>query len=303
DEGRFGYHYINGRDRIRRPLIRSPETISPATITGAASSGIQVQHARLIPTTWENLLPELRANLAEAARRHGPAVAGVLSPFLTCEEAFLLAKYLKGLSGEVHLALGPVPTVGEDDTYPKDRRGRPVQAVKFTIHAEKCPNRRGVEEILRHFQGKVIGFDDIVHSAKEGRLQAVYLAAAYPPRQPAWISEEQAAAFEQVPLVILQDLFESPISRFAHYVIPAASFAEKDGTFVNHQGLAQAIHRAIRPPQECRTDGQAFLDLAQRRGLVHAPTLRAELAREVPYFEPLSSGELGEYGVLLQTTK
>ena len=46
-------------------------------------------------------------------------MAGVLSPFLTCEEAYLLAKYLKGLSGEVRLALGPVPVVGEDDTYPE----------------------------------------------------------------------------------------------------------------------------------------------------------------------------------------
>jgi len=43
----------------------------------------------------------------------------------------------------VRLALGPVPKIGEDDTYPKDRKGRPVEPVKFTIRAEKCPNRRG----------------------------------------------------------------------------------------------------------------------------------------------------------------
>ena len=53
-------------------------------------------------------------------------------------------------------------------------------------------------------------------------------------------------------------------------MLPAASFAEKDGTFVNHAGLAQAIHWAVRPPGECRTDGQVFLDLLERRGLVHA---------------------------------
>jgi NADP-dependent 3-hydroxy acid dehydrogenase YdfG len=66
---------------------------------------------------------------------------------LTCEEAYLLAKWMKTLSGQVRLALGPVPVVGEDDTYPKDRRGRPAEPVKFTIRAEKCPNRRGVEEV------------------------------------------------------------------------------------------------------------------------------------------------------------
>src|SRR5205807_9308386 len=131
--------------------------------------------------------------------RDGAAVAGVLSPFLTCEEAYLLAKYLKGLSGQVRLALGPVPVVGEDDTYPKDRRGRPVQPVKFTIRAEKCPNRRGVEEVLRHFQGEVIGFDEVVRSAEAGHVQAAYLAAGYPPRPGGWVSEAQAASLKKVP--------------------------------------------------------------------------------------------------------
>jgi hypothetical protein len=41
----------------------------------------------------------------------------------------------------------------------------------------------------------------------------------------------------------------------------------------------------------------------QRRGLVYAPTLRAELAKEVPYFAGLATGELGEYGVRLETAK
>src|SRR5207247_3724411 len=114
---------------------------------------------------------------------------GVISPFLTCEEAYLFAKYMKGLSGEARLALGPVPVVGEDDTYPKDRRGQPVHPVKFTIRAEKCPNRRGVEEVLRHFQGEVIGFDEVVRAAEAGQVQALYLAASYPPRPGGWVSE------------------------------------------------------------------------------------------------------------------
>ena len=39
--------------------------------------------------------------------------------------------------------MGPVHTVGEDDKYPKDVHGRPIEPTKFTIRAEKCPNRRG----------------------------------------------------------------------------------------------------------------------------------------------------------------
>jgi NADH-quinone oxidoreductase subunit G len=103
-----------------------------------------------------------------------------------------------------------------------------------------------------------------------------------------------------VPLLIVQDLFPSPVSAIAQYVLPAAAFAEKDGTFVNHKGLAQAVHWATRPPRNIRTDGQVFLDLLERRGLFHAPSLRVELAKEVPYFAPLATGDLGEHGIFLE---
>jgi NADH-quinone oxidoreductase subunit G len=279
DEGRFGFHYANSKERFHRPLLR--------------------RDGKLTPVPYSDLLGDLRRDLGAAATRDGAAVAGVLSPFLTCEEAYLLARYLKALSGQTWLALGPVPVIGQDDTYPKDRRGNPLQPVKFTIRAEKCPNRRGVEEVLRHFQGEVIGFENVVRAAGEGRLQLVYLAACYPPRPGGWISADQAAALGKVPRIVLHDLLPSPASDVAHYVLPAASFAEKEGTFVNHAGLAQAIHRAVHPLREGRTDGQVFLDLLERRGLVHAPTVRAELAREIPYFAPLANADLGEHGIRL----
>jgi NADH-quinone oxidoreductase subunit G len=280
DDGRLGYHYVNSAQRFLRPLSR--------------------RDGRLTPVAWPDAVSAVRSAFTGAAEKDAADVAGVLSPFLTCEEAYLLARFLKGLSGQVRLALGPVPVVGEDDTYPKDRRGRPVQPVKFTIRAEKCPNRRGVEEVLRHFQGEVTGFDEVLRWAGEGRVQALYLAAGYPPRPGGWVSEAQAQTLQRVPLVVLHDLLPSPVSNFAHYVLPGAAWAEKDGTFVNHAGLAQAVFWGVTPTGECRTDGQVFLDLLQRRGLVHAPTLRAELAAEVPYFAPLAGGDPGEYGIPLE---
>jgi NADH-quinone oxidoreductase subunit G len=279
DDGRLGYHYVNSAERFLRPMVRRD---------GASA-----------PSPWPEVVAAVRRAFRDAALSDGSRVVGVLSPFLTCEEAYLLAKFLKGLSGQVRLALGPVPIVGEDDTYPKDRRGRPVQPVKFTIRAEKCPNRNGVEEVLKHFQGEVVPFDAVVRAASEGQIQALYLAAGYPPRPGGWVSEAQAEVLKKVPVVVCHDLLPSPVSQFAHYVLPGATFAEKDGTFVNHAGLAQALHWAVTPSGECRTDGQVFLDLLERRGLVHVPTLRKELAVEVPYFAPLAGGDLGEYGIHL----
>jgi NADH-quinone oxidoreductase subunit G len=278
DDGRLGYHYVNSKERFLRPMAR--------------------RAGELVPLSWTEATTEIRQAFTTAAKK-GEGVVGVLSPFLTCEEAYLLAKFLKGLSPLVRLALGPVPVVGEDDRYPKDRRGQPAQPVKFTIRAEKCPNRRGVEVVLSRFQGKVIGFEEVVHSAADGRVQALYLTAGYPPRSGGWVSEAQAEAIKKVPLVVCHDILPSPVSAFAHYLLPGATFAEKEGTFVNHSGLAQAIQWGATPAGECRTEGQTFLELLQRRGLAHAPTLRKEMAGEIKYFVPLAGGDLGEYGIQL----
>ncbi len=290
DEGRFDYPYINSRQRFFQPLMRLDR--SPAQANGHA--GEQK------PAAWEAVLSSLRREFRAAAQREPASVAAVLSPFLTCEEAFLLAKFFKGLSGQVRLYLGHVPVHGEDDRYPKDRKGKPIEPVKFTIRAEKCPNRRGVEEVLRHFQGEISGFSEMLGAAQASELEALYLTAGYSPRAGEWIAAVQAKSLQGIPLLVVQDLFASPVSALARYVLPAASFAEKDGTFVNHAGLAQAIHWAVRPDQTERTDGQIFLDLLERRGLVHAPTLRKELAAEIPFFAPLATGDLEEYGMLLK---
>jgi NADH-quinone oxidoreductase subunit G len=83
-------------------------------------------------------------------------------------------------------------------------------------------------------------------------------------------------------------------------VLPGASFAEKDGTYVNHAGLAQALHRSIRCPAEGYTDGRIFMELAERAGLFNARVMRQELGETIPYFARLAKGDLGEHGVQLQ---
>jgi NADH-quinone oxidoreductase subunit G len=280
DEGRYGYHYVNSDQRLRRPFRTS-------------------QNGQAAPAGYGEILPALRRELRDIAGRMPAAVGAVLSPFLTCEEAYLLAQFVKGLAPTALLALGPVPLVGADDTYPKDSRGRPVQPVKFTIRAEKCPNRRGVETILKHFQGEVVSFDKVLDAARQGSLQALYLAAGYAPQPGGWIDGNQAEALRSIQLLIVQDLFASPASAVAKYVLPAAAFSEKDGTFVNHAGLAQSFAWATLPPRDVKTDGQVFLDLLERRGLVHAPSIRKEMAQTIPAFAAFAQ-EMGPDGSFLK---
>ena len=277
DEGRLGYHYANSKERLARPLGR--------------------QGDKLVPTTWKELLPALRRELADLAGSRPDSIVAVFSPFLTCEEAYLLAQYFKGLSNDIRLATGPIPVVGQDDIYPKDRKGRPTQPVKFTIHAEKCPNRRGVEEILKHFQGGLTSFGDVAADANAGKVAAAFVTAGYPPIAPAF-GNADVAALKRAGLLIVQDFFHSPLTDAAKYVLPATAFSEKSGTFVNHANLAQSINRATHPPQEARTEGQVYLDLMNRHGLIQAAAIRREMAMEVPFFAPLAK-ELGGLGIRL----
>ena len=265
DEGRYGYHFANSGERFVRPMVKAD--------------------GRFKPAPWVQVTPQLKQEVGAAVGRNPAGVVAVLSPFLTVEEAFLLASFFTGLSGDVRLALGPVPVVGDDDRYPKDVTGNPPAdpaKTTFTIRAEKCPNRAGVEAVLTHFQGRVIPFADVVQES----LTAMWFAGGYP------VKEHLEAAlptdWKAPELLIAQDLFPTLLTASAAVILPATASFEKDGTFVNHAGLAQPFGRASRPPVEVRSELQVAFDLLGRRGLVQSAAIRAELAAAVPYFAALA---------------
>ena len=144
----------------------------------------------------------------------------MLSPHLTVEEAYSLAKLIRQLDPEAQLALGPVPVVGEDETF---KNG-------FTIRAEKCPNRRGVEEVLKHFSGGVTTFDALLAEVDAGKIGGLWVTGAYPAP---WIDEATAARLANVGQLVVQDLFPSPLWERATYRLPGVSFAERAGSYVN----------------------------------------------------------------------
>ncbi|MBX3443594.1 MAG: (2Fe-2S)-binding protein [Planctomyces sp.] len=276
DEGRFGWKYIHSEDRLTRPEER---------IDGRVASQV-----------WEGVLPSLRAALDSAVQRRPASVAAIFSPWMTVEEAYLLAKHLKGLSPEVTLAMIPTRVVGEDDSYPKDVRGRTVEPVRFTIRAEKAPNRRGVEAVLRHFQGSIIPAGDVLGGIGSGRFDTLVAVNGDPA---GWITPAQAEPLSRLKLLAVQDILKTPATVHAHYVLAGGSFAERDGTFINHAGLAQTIARAMRGPGESRPDGRILWDLAGRAGMFVAARVRQELAAEIPELAALSPASLGELGVMI----
>jgi NADH-quinone oxidoreductase subunit G len=238
------------------------------------------------------------------AAEQGGAVAGVLSPFLTVEEAYLMARYLKGLGPAGVLAIGPVPRRGEDVTFkPDQNKGRTgdtsfVLPRPFTIHAEKCPNRRGVEAVLEHFQGSVISFEELSRRVSAGEFRGLYVASdAIDP----WIDEAAARDLRaKVEFLVVQDTNVTPLAQLADVVLAGATFAEKAGSYVNADGRLQYAEAALPPRDGALPDLDLFAILLQRPGgPPRSGEVLAELAEAIPAFAAARGGNVPRLGCLL----
>lgn len=219
--------------------------------------------------------------------RHAGRLAAVVSPYLTVEEAYLLGRFIRGIDEQALLVLGPVPVIGEDQRFPKG----------FTISAEKCPNRRGVEAIVAHFAHRVTTFDEFLHELDRGAVQGVWVSGGY---KGDWIDHPTARRFEQLKCLVVQDLFPSPLSERATFVLPGSAYAERDGSYVNRAERLQSVRWAIRPPVGVRTEGSLLWELTGRRGLYNSRVVLEELAREILYFTAAMS-PVPEVGIDLKS--
>ncbi len=276
DEGRWGYHYTHSPDRIARPYQKG----SDGKLKAAGGPAFPTQVKKLVEDA-----------VYVTAKR---AVA-VLSPFLTVEEAYALGTAFKKIAKDIRLVLGPVPVIGEDDHYPKDVKGEHTPPTKFTIHAEKCPNRLGVEAVLKKLQGELIRFADVAGQ----ELNVMWFAGGY--RDPKWVDAAVPDNWKAPATLIVQDLFASKLTAAATLVLPATTAFEKEGTFVNHAGYVQPFQRAVRPGVDVRGELQTAFDIGGRKGLANVAAIRDELAKEFPQFAALAELKAAKRKVELAT--
>ncbi len=150
-------------------------------------------------------------------------------------------------------------------------------------------------------QGNGLGAQAMLAAAADGKLDALYVVAedplsSYPDR------DSIAKSLENVPFLVVQDLFLSPTAEQADVVLPAASFAEKDGTFTNAERRIQRVRHGIKSPGEARSDGAILTSLAGKLGSSLAFTgpaaIFAEIGKEVPAYAEFNYNEIGPQGVV-----
>jgi predicted molibdopterin-dependent oxidoreductase YjgC len=146
-----------------------------------------------------------------------------------------------------------------------------------------------------------LGAQAMLDAAAGGKLGALYvvgedLLTSYPDRS------KVERALDKVPFLVVQDIFLSPTAAKAHVVLPAASFAEKDGTFTNAERRIQRVRPGIPLPGQARTDGTIFAALIEKLGGKLAFTgpaaIFAEIARNVPAYSGINFNGIGAQGVV-----
>jgi NADH-quinone oxidoreductase subunit G len=261
DIGRFGYHWVEGDNRLRQPLARD------------AQGGQR-------PVPWTDLTTALRDRLAAAGTQNPDGVRFLLSAHASNEELFLFRRLTEEL-------LGPNGPAAISVSWRVTQKLQPPDT-KFVVPPVDAPNVNGARA-LGLVPGAVgdpqreANLTSLEAVIAAGRVTALYVFDPGPEGSLGdmqWLLDARAAG--RVPLLIVQGALMSPLAQVADFVLPGASFVEKDASYVNDQGRLQSASRAIAAPGDAMEDWQILVNLSialqAPLGYSSATQVRADIA-------------------------
>lgn len=101
--------------------------------------------------------------------------------------------------------------------------------------------------------------------AHDGGVKAMYIMGEDPVLSDADANHVRSG-LEKLDFMVVQDLFMTPTAELADVFLPAACYAEKDGTFTNTERRVQRVRKAVNPPGEARLDWKIICDIAKGLG-------------------------------------
>ena len=122
---------------------------------------------------------------------------------------------------------------------------------------------------------------DMVPAIDAGRIRAMYITGENPLLSEPDLHHAEET-FKKLEFLVVQDIFMHETAEIADVVLPATSFAEKDGTFTNSERRVQRVRKAIDPVGDSRPDWAIIKDVAQRV----SSKLGLELEHEFDYSHP-----------------
>ncbi len=130
---------------------------------------------------------------------------------------------------------------------------------------------------------------EMVNAADDGTLKGLYIMGENPMLSDPDINHVEEA-LKNLDFLVVQDIFLTETAQLADVVLPAASFAEKDGTFTNTERRVQRIHKAVEAPGQARVDWDITCDLARRMGYEMSYPDAAAIEDEIAELTPIYGG-------------
>jgi NADH-quinone oxidoreductase subunit G len=227
---------------------------------------------------WEEILPEISNQIKLAQGKIGVFI----SPQLSNEDLFIARRVFKE-----NLKLNDVFLVkAKPDGYEDD----------ILIRADKNPNSKGAQ---------VMGFDydetrlkEFFNRCAKGEVEGIIIFGQdILTLHGAHLAE---SAFNKLKWSVFIGANHNVTSEYATYVLPAATYAEKEGTFTNFEGCVQRFDKVLEPLAESRADWWILILLAKTLGIhmdyLYSDEIFRELALSVEHFKDLDYDKLKTEG-------
>jgi NADH-quinone oxidoreductase subunit G len=229
---------------------------------------------------WEDAI----AGVGEVLGRHQPDQVGVLaSPQMANEDLIALKRVLEARA--IRNVAFDVPT------------GTRAEGDDFLLRADRTPNRRGAE--LIGLGGDAAG---VLAAARAGRLKTLWVFH-HDLLGGGWPAAEVAEALGKVETLIFTGSNANATSERAHWILPAAAWVERDGTFTNFEGRVQRFRQALEPMGQALPEwellGRVLAAVGGRSANARTEHWFRELAGAVAAFGGLTYQSIGDHGALI----
>jgi NADH-quinone oxidoreductase subunit G len=268
DEGRYGYRFIDDESRLLAPTYREGDST--------------------IDIAWS----EAVTRASTALRRYRPDEIGVIaSPKMSNEDLYILRRLIEAVGiRHVDYRVPPAQAGYEDD---------------LLIRADKNPNSKGAEEIGLGLT-QPDGAPAILRAVRARRIKClwVFYHDLFDSALPA---AEVLGALRTAETLLFQGTNANRTSAHAHLLLPAAAYAERDGTYTNFEGRVQRFRQALEPLSSALPDWEILARVLQQIEGVGRPSRVEEcfraLAGEFAVFAGMTYRSIGDVGQMIGASR
>jgi formate dehydrogenase major subunit len=130
---------------------------------------------------------------------------------------------------------------------------------------------------------------ETLNAAHEGKIKALYVMGENPMLSDPDLTHAKEA-LNHLDLLIVQDIFLTETAQLAHVVLPAACFAEKEGTFSNTERRVQRVRKAVEAPGQSKADWVIVAELSTKMGYPMNYASSEEIMKEINQLTPSYAG-------------